>query len=81
MAVGIIGALFPAFSSIKVAPMDAVKKRHSIARQTSRGWLTVVQFTATMLLIAMSVLTVKQVEYMKKTSLGFDKEDVVIPYR
>ena len=78
--IGIIGALFPAFRSIKVAPMDAVKKRHSIARQTSRGWLTVVQFTATILLIAMSVLTVKQVEYMKKTSLGFDKEDVMVIY-
>jgi putative ABC transport system permease protein len=78
--IGIVGALFPAYSSIKVAPMDAVKKRHSIARQTSRGWLTVVQFTATILLIAMSVLTVKQVEYMKKTSLGFDKEDVMVIY-
>ena len=80
MAVGIIGALFPAFSSIKVAPMDAVKKRHSIARQTSRGWLTVVQFTATILLIAVSVLTVKQVDYMKNTSLGFDKEDAMVIY-
>jgi putative ABC transport system permease protein len=60
--------------------MDAVKKRHSIARQTSRGWLTVVQFTATILLIAVSVLTVKQVDYMKNTSLGFDKEDVMVIY-
>lgn len=78
LAVGIIGALAPAFGSIAVAPMDAVKKRHAITRQTSRGWLTVVQFTATILLIAISILTIKQVDYMKTTSLGFDKENVMI---
>lgn len=80
ISVGVVGALVPAFSSIKVLPMDAVKKRHAIARQTSRGWLTVVQFTATILLIAMSVMTIKQVEFMKNTSLGFDKENVMIIY-
>jgi putative ABC transport system permease protein len=58
--------------------MDAVKKRHAITRQTSRGWLTVVQFTATILLIAISILTIKQVDYMKTTSLGFDKENVMV---
>lgn len=80
IVVGVIGAIVPAFSSIKVLPMDAVKKRHAIARQTSRGWLTVVQFTATIILIAMSVLTIKQVDFMKNRSLGFDKENVMVIY-
>jgi len=78
IAVGVVGALIPAYSSIKVLPMDAIKKHQAIARQTSRGWLTVVQFTATILLIAMSILTIKQVEFMKKTSLGFDKQNVMV---
>ncbi|MDD2264913.1 MAG: ABC transporter permease [Bacteroidales bacterium] len=78
LAAGVLGALVPAFGSIGIAPMDAIKKRHAIARQTSRGWLTVVQFVATILLIAMSVLTMKQVDFMKTTSLGFDKENVMV---
>ena len=78
LAVGVLGALAPALGSIAVAPVDAVKKRHGIARQTSRGWLTVTQFAATILLIAMSILTIKQVDFMKTTSLGFDKENVMV---
>lgn len=75
---GVLGALAPAMGSIAISPTDAIKKRHSIARQTSRGWLTVMQFTATILLIAMSVLTLKQVDFMKNTSLGFDKEKMMV---
>ena len=78
LTVALLGALAPAFGSVAIDPMDAVKKRHAIARQTSRGWLTVVQFAATILLIAMSVLTIKQVNFMKTTSLGFDKENVMV---
>lgn len=78
LTVALLGSLAPAFGSIAIDPMDAVKKRHAVARQTSRGWLTVVQFAATILLIAMSVLTIKQVNFMKTTSLGFDKENVMV---
>jgi putative ABC transport system permease protein len=78
---GVAAGTIPALGSMAITPADAVKRKYTLARSSSRGWLTVVQFAATIALIAMSALTVKQVRFMKNRPLGFDKENrmVIIP--
>ncbi len=75
---GVVAGMIPALASMAITPTDAVKRKYALARSSSRGWLTVVQFAATIALIAMSVLTIKQVSFMKSKPLGFDKENRMV---
>lgn len=75
---GVVAGTIPALGSMAITPTDAVKRKYALVRSSSRGWLTVVQFAATIALIAMSALTIKQVRFMKNRPLGFDKENRMV---
>ncbi len=78
---GMVAGTIPALGSMAITPADTVKRKYALARSSSRGWLTVVQFAATIALVATSALTIKQVNFMKNRPLGFDKENrmVIVP--
>jgi putative ABC transport system permease protein len=78
LLLGIIASLYPAlyFTSGK---LTEIKKRNiSQKKLNTRGVLTIMQFAATIVLIALSTLVYKQVQFMKGKDLGFDKGSTLI---
>ncbi len=77
LLLGIAVGLYPAFVSIKVNPTDGIKSYKKQGNSSIRGVLSIVQFTATIALIAISTLIIKQIYFMKNTDIGFDKNAVL----
>ncbi len=73
---GVVG-LYPAFLSVKVNPSEGIKSYKKQSNTTVRGILSIAQFTATIALIAVSSLVIKQIYFMQNTDVGFDKDAVL----
>jgi len=74
----IVTGLYPAIYSTAGKPVETLKKFKSNSKINFRGVLTVAQFAASIVLIAVSTLIIKQVRFMEKTDLGFHKDNLVI---
>jgi putative ABC transport system permease protein len=79
-AVGVLAGLYPAFYLTRFEPVEVIKGRllsgggNSIFRRN----MVVIQFTISIMLIVGVFTVYKQMRYIQTTSLGFDKENVVI---
>jgi len=78
LVLGIMTGLYPAFYSISGNPAEMLKRFTPNNKINFRGVLTVSQFTATIALIAVSALVIKQVRYMEETHLGFNKNNTLV---
>ncbi len=74
---GVVIGLYPAFLSVKVNPTEGIKSYKKQSNTTVRGILSIVQFTATIALIAVSSLIIKQIYFMQNTDVGFNKDAVL----
>lgn len=73
-----LAGLYPGFYSTNKQPVNAIKDIQSTSKINLRGILTVFQFTATIALIALSTLIIKQVKFIETTNLGFNKNNTLV---
>jgi putative ABC transport system permease protein len=82
LVVGLLAGSYPAWFMSRFHPADIMSQRavKSTGRVSFRNVLVVLQFAITIILIVGTIIIYKQIDYMKNTDLGFDKEDVVLAY-
>lgn len=77
---GVVAGLYPALVLAKFNPIKALK---GIAQQGPSGTLlrktlVVAQFTSAVILVVGSVAAYKQITFIGKRNLGFDKENIIV---
>jgi len=82
LVVGLLAGSYPAWFMSRFHPVDIMNKRamRHTARVSFRNVLVVLQFAISIILIVGTIIIYQQIDYMKNTDLGFDKEDVVLAY-
>jgi putative ABC transport system permease protein len=83
--VGIIAGGYPALYLSKFKPIEIIlHNRQTVsAKYSFRKTLIILQFAISIILILGSITIFNQLEYMKNSDLGFDKQDVLlihVPY-
>lgn len=81
MLIGLISGIYPAFFLSSYRPAQAVKGGRYV--EASRGIvfrkvLVVGQFSLSVILIVGTTIALKQLDFLQKRSLGFDKEKVLL---
>ena len=80
--VGFMAGSYPAWFMSKFHPVDIMKKSimKGSEKLSFRNVLVVLQFAISIILILGTMIIYQQIDFMKNTDLGFDKEDVVLSY-
>jgi len=78
--VGILAGLYPAFYLARFEPARVIKAARSSAGTKSlfRRNMVVLQFMISTVLVVGMLAIIKQMRYVQSTSLGFDKENIVV---
>jgi putative ABC transport system permease protein len=79
-AVGLFAGGYPAFFLSRFRPVDIIKSgfRGVGSKLSFRHVLVVCQFSISILLIAGTLVVYQQLNYMKNSDLGFEKDDVLL---
>jgi putative ABC transport system permease protein len=80
IVVGVIAGLYPSFYLSAFKPIQVLKGNISSGSKNSflRSTLVVFQFTASIILIIGTLIIYRQMNYISKTKIGFDKEQIVM---
>ncbi len=78
--IGILAGLYPAFYLSSFRPINVLKGSLSTGSKSGklRSGLVVFQFTTSVILIIGTLIIYKQMDYILKKKLGYDKEQVLI---
>ncbi len=78
--VGITSGFYPAFILASYNPVEVLKGTMSPGSMSKRlrGMLVVFQFTVSIIIIIGSIVVYKQLNFMTKKDLGFNKENLII---
>ena len=82
LVVGLLAGSYPAWFMSRFHPAEIMNKRpvKGTSGVSFRNVLVVLQFAISIILIVGTIIIYQQIDYMKNTDLGFDKEDVVLAY-
>ena len=80
LLVGVIAGSYPAFYLSRFRPVHTLRDvpTGGMTRLTLRKTLVVSQFTASIVLLIVSIVMYNQLDYLRSKPLGFDKEHIVI---
>jgi putative ABC transport system permease protein len=80
VCLGLIAGFYPAVYLASLQPVPALRSEGSFSRKSGslRRGLVVLQFSISLILIIGTLTVLKQVHFMKHSSLGFEKEHVII---
>jgi putative ABC transport system permease protein len=80
LCIGILAGLYPAFYLSSFRPINVLKGNLSTGSRSGklRSGLVVFQFTTSVILIIGTLIIYKQMDYILKKELGYDKEQVII---
>jgi putative ABC transport system permease protein len=83
LLVGLLAGLYPAFVLSSFRPVTVLKGRFTTSRTGSRmrNALVVLQFAISIICIAMTILVYRQMDFMQKKDLGFDKDNQIVVER
>ena len=78
--VGILAGSYPAFYLSKFKPAEIVKRKlqRNSSKMSFRKVLVIFQFVVSIILILGTIIIYQQIDYMKNSDLGFEKEGVVL---
>jgi len=81
--IGILSGSYPAFvlASFRPSAVLSFNKGSGGSRSVLRKLLIVMQFTTTIVILLGTVFVNRQLNYMQKKDLGFDKENVLVIHR
>lgn len=83
IGVGVLAGIYPAFVLSRFHPVTAMKA--TLSPIGASGWLrnglVVIQFTASIVIIIVTLVVYNQIDYMLTKNLGFDKEQVLVIQR
>lgn len=78
--IGFLSGTYPAFYLTKFEPVKNIKNRNQqrTGNITFRKSLGIVQFMISIILITGTITIYKQMQYVRKASLGFNEENIVV---
>ena len=81
--IGILSGSYPAFvlASFKPSAVLTSNKSNGAGKGTLRKLLIVMQFTTTIIILLGTVVVNRQLNYMQKKDVGFDREGVLVIHR
>ncbi|MEJ0034267.1 MAG: ABC transporter permease [Bacteroidota bacterium] len=77
---GLVSGIYPAFYLSSLNPVNVLRSSGNAQNSKSvlRKGLTVFQFAISTVLIVVTLVIYNQIEYMKGTPMGFDREQIVV---
>jgi putative ABC transport system permease protein len=80
LAITLLSGLYPAIYLSKFNPIQSLRGSPGIINRSglARKILVVTQFTISIGLIICTIIIFKQINYLKKADLGFDKENIIV---
>ncbi len=78
--ISMISSLYPAFIATKVKAQNLMQNQHYIKvnKYDFRKLITIIQFTATTIVIISIIVISKQIHYIETTDLGYNSEHVIL---
>jgi len=79
MLTGVVAGTWPAFYLAKFEPVDVLRKRYRVktAKSWSRRIFVVFQLSLCTALVIISIITFRQIHFLKTTDIGFNKEKLI----